>query len=217
MKTLVLLLFLALCAHAQTTTTPPPTPEAKAAADSARHAKMHADSVRMAKLFSIAQYPYIKGSKWSGIIPVDQPTEVPDPNKEYKLLFEVIYRNKDSISQEINQSLDEVARILNLHVASGIPAKNLLPVILVHGPGLEAVATNEVYRRKHKIDNPNLQIYHDLLGAHAKFIACGQDMAFFDYKKEDLLPEVKISLTAQTVLSNYQEQGYVLYSIDPNR
>jgi len=181
--------------------------------DNPARAKMAADSLKMAKLMAMVQYPLIKGGKFSGVIPVADPTEIPDPNRDYKLLFSVTAKNPDSLAKEINSGLDEVVRILNLHVASGIPANKLFPVIVVHGPALEAVANNAYYQKKHSIDNPNLKILHDLENVGAKFIACGQAMAFFEITKENLLPEIKVSLTAQTVLSNYQLQGYVLYSV----
>jgi len=189
----------------------------KAKKDSTDRAKMIADSIKMDKLFAIAQYPYIKGSKWSGVIPVTDPTEIPDPTHAYKLLFELTANNPDSLAKDINSGLDEVTRIMNLHFASGIPAKKIIPVIIVHGPALEALMSNESYKKKHSMDNPNLKLIQDLEKAGARFIACGQAMAFFEIKKEELLPEIKISLTAQTVLSNYQSKGYVLYSIGAGR
>jgi intracellular sulfur oxidation DsrE/DsrF family protein len=197
--------------------TPAPGIPGKAEKDSLRHAKMLADSLRIEKLLAISEYPYIKGSKWSGIIPVADPTEIPDPNREYKLLFGITAKNADSLAKEINKSLDEVARVLNLHVASGIAPKKITPVILVYGPGLEALMNNESYHQKHSVDNPNIKLIRDIENAGGKFIACGQAMAFADVKREQLLPEVKITLTAQTVLSNYQLQGYVLYSIRVDR
>lgn len=199
---------------AQSSTTPAPE---KATKDSLAHVKAVKDSIKMAKLFAIAQYPYIKGSKWSGVIPVADPTEVPDLKRDYKLLFELSEKNPDSLAKDINSGLDEVARVMNLHFASGIPAKQIIPVVVIHGPGLEALMTNERYKKKHSIDNPNLQLIKDLENAGAKIIACGQAMAFHELTKEDLLPEIKISLTAQTVLSNYQLQGYVLYSIHSDK
>lgn len=193
------------------------TGSGKAQKDSLAHVRMVEDSLKMEKLFAIAQYPYVKGSRWSGVIPVTDPAEIPDPNHEYKLLFEVTAMNPDSLAKEINFSLDEVARVLNLHVASGIPGKMITPVILVHGPAVEAIANNELYRKRHSMDNPNLKIIQDLKDVGAKFIVCGQAMAFFDLTKADLLPGIKISLTAQTVLSNYQTKGFVLYTIKPDR
>ena len=82
---------------------------------------------------------------------------------------------------------------------------------------MEALLNNEAYKKKHSVDNPNFKVLSELEKIGTKLIVCGQSMAFKDFKKEDLLPEVKISLTAKTVLSNYQLQGYVLYSIEPDK
>ncbi len=190
---------------------------AKHQADSTKAAKQLADSLKMEKLFAISTYPYVKGTKWSGVIPVDNPTEIPDPNKDYKLLFELTEKNPDSLAKEINSGLDEVARLLNLHIASGIPAKRIIPVVVIHGPALRAIWVNERYKKKYAVDNPNVKLVQDLQNVGTKFIACGQAMAYNELKPQDLLPNVKVSLTAQTVLSNYQLQGYVLYSIKEDK
>jgi|ERR1041385_2275989 intracellular sulfur oxidation DsrE/DsrF family protein len=218
MRTLYLYVALSLVA-ASICSAQPSTPGSpgKAQRDSVAHARMIADSLRIEKLVAISEYPYLKGTKWSGVVPVADPTEIPDPNREYKLLFGVTAKNPDSLAKDINKSLDEVARVLNLHVASGIAPSKITPVVLVYGPGLEALMSNESYQKKHSVDNPNIKLIQDIEKAGGRFIACGQAMAFSDVKKEQLLPEVKITLTAQTVLSNYQLQGYVLYSIRVDR
>jgi intracellular sulfur oxidation DsrE/DsrF family protein len=79
---------------------------------------------------------------------------------------------------------------------------------------LKMVADSAAKARK---DNPNSQLILDLMKNGSKLIACGQAMMFLDVKKEELFPGVKVSLTAQTVLSNYIGQGYVLYSINDDR
>jgi intracellular sulfur oxidation DsrE/DsrF family protein len=121
--------------------------------------------------------------------------------------------NADSVIKEANYGLVEVARIINLHAASGIPVGKILPVIVVHAGALNAFCTNDRYKEKYKTDNPNLKLISELKNFGARFIACGQAMAFKKFTKEDMLPEVKISLTAQTVLSGYQLKGYVLYNL----
>ena len=193
----------------------------KVARDSSFKATAHSDSVRIDKEYTekekwekvkaIAVYPGLNGGEQSGVIPVSDLTEIPDPKMEYKLLFEVTRNNPDSVAKEINYSLTEISRIINLHVASGIPLKNIKPVIVVHAGALKAITTNKYYQEHYKLDNPNLKLVADLEKLGARFIACGQAMTFFDVKKEELLPTVKISLTAQTVLSNYQLKGYVMY------
>ncbi len=189
--------------------------------DSSLRAIFHADSLKVEKEFTetakwgkikiISQYPVIKAGENSGIVPVKHQTEIPDPTLNYKLLFELTSNNPDSVAKEINYGLTEVARVINLHVASGIPLKKIFPVIVVHAAALNAITTNKYYKEHYKIDNPNLKVIKDLVNIGAKFIACGQAMAFFDVNAEDLLPQVKVSLTAQTVLSSYQLKGYVKY------
>jgi intracellular sulfur oxidation DsrE/DsrF family protein len=143
------------------------------------------------------------------VVPVIDPTEIPDPNQDYKILFELVANNPDSIVKEYNAGLAEVARVINLHVASGIPVKKIFPVVVIHAGALKAVTNNTYFNSKYKMDNPNIKLVEQLEKLGTKFIACGQAMAFFDLKKEDLLPLVKVSLTAQTVLTSYQLKGYV--------
>jgi intracellular sulfur oxidation DsrE/DsrF family protein len=192
------------------------------AKDSTLRAIIHADSIKIEKEFSdkekmekmkgILEYPLIKAGDFSGIIPVKDPTEIPDPTIDYKFLFELTTNSADSVAKDINSGLTEIVRVINLHIASGIPVKKIIPVIVVHGGALYAIVNNAAYQKKYKLDNPNLKTIDELeKKTGAKFIACGQAMAFFEVKKEDLLPEVKISLTAQTVLSHYQLKGYVKY------
>lgn len=189
--------------------------------DSTYHAMMHTDSVKINKEFkekekweklkAVAIFPVIKGGENSGVIPVKDPTEIPDPKMDYKLLFELTDINPDSLSKEINYGLTEVARKINLHVASGIPLKKIFPVIVIHAGALFAFTNNAYYKEKYKTDNPNIKLIGELEALGARFIGCGQAMAFLDLKKESLLPVMKVSITAQTVLSNYQLKGYVKY------
>jgi intracellular sulfur oxidation DsrE/DsrF family protein len=181
--------------------------------DSAKLEKDFIDKAKWEKIEAKTIYPLLKGSKNSGIIPVKDPTEIPDPNIDYKILFEVTGNNPDSSAKDINFGLDEVARVINLHVASGVPLKKIMPVIVVHAAALNALKNNDAYQKKYKMDNPNIKLINDLRKIGAKFIACGQAMEFFEVKKEELLPDIKISLTAQTVLTAYQLKGYVWHPV----
>jgi intracellular sulfur oxidation DsrE/DsrF family protein len=184
--------------------------------DSVQKAK--ADSIKWASLEAKLVYPLIKAGKWSGVIPVNNPTEIPDPNMNYKLLFELVINNKDTLVKEINHGITEICRIINLHIASGIPAKNITPVIVVHGSALYSFFTNENFKKKYKVDNPNIAVVEELIKkTGAKFIACGQAMNFFEVQKEEMIPQIKVSLTAQTVLSNYGLKGYKLYEVKDDK
>ncbi|HUZ58352.1 MAG TPA: hypothetical protein VMU83_06185 [Hanamia sp.] len=81
------------------------------------------------------------------MFPVSGVTEVPDPNMQYKLLFEITQKNPDSMLNEPDHNLVEVARIINLHVASDIPLKNISVVVVVHSGALNSIRTNSSYQK----------------------------------------------------------------------
>jgi intracellular sulfur oxidation DsrE/DsrF family protein len=171
------------------------------------------DSVRVDKLMETADYPVIKNSKYSGVLPVVGIDEKPDPKLKYKLLVEIAWWEKDSASiRKVNGSLAEVGRILNLHVAGGIDKKNIEMVVVAHAGVLNAFLTNEKYKKKFHTDNPNLDIIKQFQENHIKIIACGQAMHFADIPKEDLLPMVKVAISAKVVLSTYLSKGFILFN-----
>src|SRR4051812_41067621 len=102
MKASILLALLCAIASGCSSSSTGVSTNGKAPKDSLTFARAHHDSVKWAHLDSIAVFPYLKGSKWSGIIPVANPTEIPDTNHDYKLLFEVTEKNPDSLAKNIN-------------------------------------------------------------------------------------------------------------------
>jgi intracellular sulfur oxidation DsrE/DsrF family protein len=201
------------------------TPETKPVAENkkfSRHemdsmAKADKDSLRMVKLKATAYFPLLKAGDGSGVLPVEGVDEIPDPNRQYNLLFEFTTGPGDTTNKKKNPGLKEIARILNLHVASGIPLNHIHPIILTHGKSLNSILNTDAFRKKYKTENPNDSLITEMMNDGAKFIACGQAMRYFEIKKEDLHAGVKVSLTAQTVKSNYLGQGYVLYDISDDK
>ena len=162
-------------------------------------------------------FPAIKTAKWAGVVPVQPIDEMPDPNIQYKLLFELTgfaMKDQDSTAKkEINLGLGNVARQLNLHEANGIPRKNIDAVVVVHASALYCLMTNEKYKKKYKLDNPNIPLIKELQDYGVKMLVCGQAMTFFNVEMEDLVPGIKQVLTAQTVISSYQLKGFVYYDM----
>ncbi len=181
--------------------------------DSLKLEKEFKENMKWDVLASTYLYPLLKAGNNSGVAPVTDVSEIPDPNIDYKLLFDLVVKNPDSLAKELNEGLVEIARRLNLHAASGIPAKRIFPVIVIHAGAVNAVKTNAAYQKKYKTDNPNTKLIDEMKKLGVKFIVCGQSLVYTDTKKEDLLPDIKISVTAQTALSSYQLKGYVLFKI----
>jgi len=162
-------------------------------------------------------YPAIKGSLWGGVVPVQGITEFADSGMTYKLLMELTAFASKGQEKEatkmINGGISEIARKINLHVAAGIPPKNISVVVAIHAGAIFAFLNNEQYKKKYKADNPNLAIIKELQDFGVKFIVCGQAMTFLKTEDENLVPGIKLALTAQTVLSTYQQKGYTYYDI----
>lgn len=162
-----------------------------------------------------AIYPLIKSSKYSGVVPVSQIDEKPDANMQYKLLVDVSTGFKDiSGAGEINDAIAEVARAINTHIAAGVPKKHIDMVVVAHGATLKAFYTNNLYKEKYGVDNPNTVLFNELLALGVKFTACGQSMAFQNITKDQLVPWLKVALSAQIPISTYQLKGYVYKKIE---
>ncbi|HEU5164539.1 MAG TPA: DsrE family protein [Chitinophagaceae bacterium] len=162
-----------------------------------------------------AMYPAVKEAKFmAGVMPVKEIDEKPDPNIRYKLLMELTsFDDREEASKEINGPLGEVARKINLHVAAGIPKNRIDLVLVVHAGALFAFMSNEKYKRKYGIDNPNTALIKELQNFGAKIIVCGQAMTWLHLEKSDMLPGIQQALTAQTVLSTYELKGYKFYNV----
>ena len=162
-------------------------------------------------------FPAIKSASSAGVVPVQQIDEKPDPAMQYKLLFELTgfaLKDQDSTAKtDINLALAEIARQINLHEANGIPRKNIDVVIVLHASAMYCFLTNEKYKKKYGIDNPNIPLIKELQDYGVKMLVCGQAMTFFNLETEDLVPGIKQVLTAQTVISSYQLKGYVYYDM----
>ena len=172
------------------------------------------DSLRLAKFKAKGIYPAIKASKFSGVLPVEGITDKADSNLKYKLVISLTTNAEGDKINDINRGLAEVGRIINLHLAAGVPRENLDVVIVTHSKALFALLNNEAFKKQFKVDNPNIAIISELESTGAKFIACGQAMNFLEIKNTDLLPTVKVALAAKVALSTYQLKGYTLFEVD---
>ncbi len=211
-KYIFLVVLVILCSNGFSQSSTTATAIDKKIEDSINAAKR--DSIRWAKMEAAATFPWFKTGTWSGVLPVDGVDFVPDPKKQYNLVFDFTHFNKDTSNKSINDGLTEIARIINLHVASGIPKDHIHPVIVGHAKALFSLYNNNAYQVKYKKDNPNIQIINDFMTAGVKFIVCGQAMNFLDVKKEQLYPGIKVAISAKTTLSYLMQQGYMLYNID---
>lgn len=131
-----------------------------------------------------------------------------DTTKEYKVVFDIMDSPEDK--NAVNAKIETAARFLNMHAQAGVPAENLKAIIVVHNAASKDIILDKAYQEKYGVKNPNTDLMKELLDANVEVIFCGQSSVSRGFPKEDLIPEVKLSLSAMTALIQLQDEGYRL-------
>ncbi|AEM72252.1 hypothetical protein Murru_3233 [Allomuricauda ruestringensis DSM 13258] len=142
------------------------------------------------------------GAVWE----IENPDFKTETTQEFKVVFDV--KDGPESDTEINRNLNTVARFLNMHAQSGVPTSQLKAALIVHGTAARNLLTDEAFRDRYKVDNPNRELVADLLEAGVEVIICGQSSKTRNLPKEDLIPGIKVALSAMTANIQLQNQGY---------
>ncbi|MBP6239145.1 MAG: DsrE family protein [Saprospiraceae bacterium] len=170
---------------------------------------------RFAKLEPKMIFPMIKGSKMTGVVPVDFITNAPDMEEEMKLVFDFTQSTANNAQgSHVNEGLEEVIRILNLHLASGFKRENLKAVVVFHSASILSIMNDEYYRKTYKTNNPNVDLLNQLLKNNIEMVVCGQSILLRELSADNFLPNIQFALSAKTTLSKYQNKGYILFEIN---
>jgi intracellular sulfur oxidation DsrE/DsrF family protein len=150
--------------------------------------------------------PLVKG--FGAVYDVPFAVEKPNPDFNYKILVDV---NSASEKPElINENLETVAKVLNLHILGGVPEKNLQVVLVVHGAAAFNLMNNLAYKQKFSVDNPNLPLIEALGKAGVKIFVCGQTIFKRNIDYHQLAPEVIVAFSAITTITNYSIKGFTV-------
>jgi intracellular sulfur oxidation DsrE/DsrF family protein len=138
---------------------------------------------------------------------VDSDLPVP-ADTQLKVIFDA--KNGAGPGQVV-RTFDSVARFINMNVAAGVPEENIHVVLVVHGKATWHLTNAAAYAR-HDPDNANASapLVEQLLAHGVTIYLCGQSAEANGIAKSDLLPGVKLSLSAMNVFAQLQPQGYVL-------
>ncbi|MEQ9662698.1 MAG: DsrE family protein [Parasphingopyxis sp.] len=127
---------------------------------------------------------------------------------EFAVAFDV---SKEADTGEINRTLNSAARFLNMHVRAGVEPENIRIAIVVHGRAVRDVANAATYAAAHGgAGNANAAAVAALLGRGATIHVCGQSAAYYGVGAEDLLPGVRMEISAMTAHALLQQLGYTL-------
>jgi intracellular sulfur oxidation DsrE/DsrF family protein len=151
-------------------------------------------------------FPVVKS--YGGIFEIPYATEKPDPLLDYKIVIEV--ERESEHPDSLSWALNNVARLINLHVMGGVPKEKLNVVIVLHGGATYNVMENSAYKKKYKTDNPNLMLFRELAEAGVKIFVCGQSLINRKVDRTKMVPDVKVATSMLTTLTAYQLKGYAL-------
>lgn len=141
-----------------------------------------------------------------GVFEVPFAVEKPDPTLTYNIIIEV--ERESEKPDTINWALNNVARLLNLHVVGGVPTAKMNVVLAIHGGASYTTMNNDQYRSKYKVDNPNLKLYEELKAAGVKMFVCGQSIINRKIDRLRMVPEVQPAVSMLTTVTTYQLKGY---------
>jgi intracellular sulfur oxidation DsrE/DsrF family protein len=152
------------------------------------------------------KYPFIKSGGSMFEVPEAEP--IADKEMKYKVLYE-ISKGADK-PDTINATLDKLARLVNLHLSAGIPKQNLDVVAVVHFLGTPLILSDEAYKKKYGVNNPNTALINELTANGVKIYICGQSLYMRKMEKEPRNPNIKVTLSAMLLMTTLQSKGYAM-------
>ena len=138
---------------------------------------------------------------------VDQPVY---SYSKFKIAFDTA---KGADAGALNRTLTSAARFINMHTEAGIKPKNIKLAIVVHGGAVKDVTNDAFYTQGQEgepLNNANAVLVKTLIDNGVEFFVCGQSAVYYGVSNEDLLPGVKMSLSAMTAHALLQQKKYTL-------
>lgn len=143
---------------------------------------------------------YGKIAEVKGMVPIAK-------DAHFKVSFDVA---KPATIGEVNRSLDSVARFINMHVAAGVAIDNITLAVVIHGGAVKEMTVEDVNSKTNAIKNANTPLIQALQSKGVQFYICGQSAAYHGVKSENLLPGIKMSLSAMTAHAQLQQAGFTI-------
>lgn len=110
-----------------------------------------------------------------------------------------------------SRALESPARLLNMLVEAGVPAERVDLAIVVHGGASKDLLASGAYAARHDgAENGSAALLKALMAAGIEVYLCGQSAAAHGIAKDDLVPGIRMSLSAMTAHARLQQAGYTL-------
>ena len=166
--------------------------------------------------FCLASIQLIGQKKIDGpaIMEYGQTFEISNPDvelniqKTIKIIFDITGMNEDP--KKISAQINTIARCINMHVHAGMKPEDIHLSAVFHSGGTYSILKDEAYAKRFMTENPNLTLIEKLAEMNVNLYVCGQSLFSRGVNPENLDNNIKVALSAMTVLTRHQMDGYAL-------
>ena len=122
---------------------------------------------------------------------------IPD-GATFKHSFDVAQRAEEG---KANRTFESAARFINMHARAGVAPERIRLAVVVHGSAVHDVSDR---------DAGSAELIKTLVGHGVEIVVCGQSAAYYGVATEDLLPGVRMAVSAMTAHALLQQRGFTL-------
>lgn len=138
---------------------------------------------------------------------VQDPTFATPARLEFKALFEINAGGGDTV--KVNEQLVTMARFYNIHARNGVAQNRLKAAAVFHGAGWTALLSDSAFAARFGgKPNPSRKLVEELMQHGAQLVLCGQTAGARNIRRDELLPGVKVAVSAMTAFLTLQADGY---------
>lgn len=160
---------------------------------------------------ALAQIPAMHpGPVFPDIAPIATiDSDMPIPAKAvFKVVYDVTVQAEPGKS---NRNFETAPRFINGHVEAGVPKANINVAYVVHGKAIIDLLKSEAYaKRNGGKANATAMLVTTLLANRVNFYVCGQSAVAQGIAKDELLPGVRMAISASSAHALLGMQGYTL-------
>lgn len=129
-------------------------------------------------------------------------------DQHYKVSKDLSATSKNP--KEMNRGLESAARFLNMQARNGTASNTLELAVIVHGSAAKDMLTDDAYRARFGVENPNSGLLAGLGNAEVRIFLCGQTAAKRGFKPDQLNSNVSLAVSAMTAHIQLQSEGFML-------
>jgi intracellular sulfur oxidation DsrE/DsrF family protein len=130
----------------------------------------------------------------------------PEKDLDYRIIYAIA--GAGGKAGDPSPGLLHIARTLNLFEWADIPREHMHLKAAVYGDATPVVLSDGAFKMRFNRHNPNSDLIDQLVRNGVEILVCGQSFLNAGFRPDELDPAVTLSLSALTVIPNFELKGY---------